>query len=356
MKRIFLPLLAGGVVLSTFCSCSKQEEIKPKPARPIKWIVLGKSDADFYINLPGEVQATQRSQLAFQVAGQIIELPIIIGEKVKKGQLLARLDDKKYRSEYNKALAFERKAKVDYERYRKLNEDQVVSDKEYEQKRRNYAVAISSRKIDEKNLNDTKLKAPFAGIIANKNVKNFQNVKAEEKIIVLQDLDHLEIVVHVPVRQIRPENKDNLKMYAVVNNFPKLKFDLKIREFSTEIDQDTMTYEVTLEMIIPEEHKNKIIPGMLANVFFSKEIKGEKNTGGFLIPVQAVTADAKGEKFVWVIDPGKMTVSRRDVTTGVLVDGKIAVTNGLKKGEMVAISGATFLTPGQKVKEYKRVN
>jgi RND family efflux transporter MFP subunit len=270
--------------------------------------------------------------------------------------LLARLDDKKYRSEYNKALAFERKAKVDYERYRKLNEDQVVSDKEYEQKRRNYAVAISSRKIDEKNLNDTKLKAPFAGIIANKNVKNFQNVKAEEKIIVLQDLDHLEIVVHVPVRQIRPENKDNLKMYAVVNNFPKLKFDLKIREFSTEIDQDTMTYEVTLEMIIPEEHKNKIIPGMLANVFFSKEIKGEKNTGGFLIPVQAVTADAKGEKFVWVIDPGKMTVSRRDVTTGVLVDGKIAVTNGLKKGEMVAISGATFLTPGQKVKEYKRVN
>ena len=319
-------------------------------------MVLGESDADFYINLPGEVQATRRSQLAFQVAGQIIELPIIIGQQVKKGQLLARLDDKKYRSEYNKALAFERKAKVDYERYRKLNQDQVVSDKEYEQKRRNYAVAISSRKIDEKNLNDTKLKAPFAGIIANKSVKNYQNVKAEEKIIVLQDLSHLEIVVHVPVRQIRPENKDHLKMYAIVNNFPKLKFDLKIREFSTEIDQDTMTYEVTLAMIIPEEHKNKILPGMLANVFFSKEIKGKKSTGGFLIPVQAVTADAKGKKFVWVIDPEKMTVSKRAITTSVLVDGEIAVIGGLKKGEMIAISGATFLTTGQKVKKYKRVN
>ncbi|MDD5727815.1 MAG: efflux RND transporter periplasmic adaptor subunit [Victivallales bacterium] len=354
MKTIILSVFTAGAVLLGLCSCEEKKEIREKPARPVKWVVLNKAEADVYVSLPGEVQATQCARLAFQVPGQIMELPIIIGQKVEEGQLLARLDDKKYRSELDKALAVERKAKVDYERYRKLNADRVVSDKEYEQKRRNYAVAISERKIAQKNQNDTQLKAPFAGIIANKSVKNYQNVKAEEKIIVLQDLEHLEIVVHVPVRQIRPDNKDELKMYAVVNNFPKLKFDLKIREFSTEIDPDTLTYEVTLAMIIPEEHRGKILPGMLANVFFTKG-EDKRLEGSFFLPVQAVVADAHGKKFVWVIAPDKMTVSRREVITDVLADDKILITGGLKKGEMVAVSGATFLVPGQKVKKYQRL-
>lgn len=349
-----LSIITGVMMLLSLCSCGKKEEVKAKPARPVKWIVLGKTDADFFINLPGEVQATRRSHLAFQVSGQIIELPIIVGQQVKKGQLLAQLDDKNYKNELNKSLAFERKAKVDYLRYKQLNQDRVVSDKEYEQKRRNYAVAISERKISEKNENDTSLKAPFDGIIASKSVKNYQNVKAEEKIIVLQDLKHLEIVVHVPVREMKPGDKDKLEMYAIVNNFPKEKFKLKVREFSTEIDQDTMTYEVTLEMLIPEKNKNKVMPGMLASVFISRK-KPKKLKGNFLIPVQAVVADAKGNKFVWVINPDNMQVSKRQITTDALVGNNIVVTSGLKEKEMIAISGANYLTPSQKVKKYQRI-
>ena len=349
-----LSVLAGVMILCSLCSCGKKEEVKAKPVRPVKWIVLGKAKADFFINLPGEVQATRRSHLAFQVSGQIIELPIIIGQQVKKDQLLAKLDDKNYKNELNKSLAFERKAKVDYQRYKKLNEDQVVSDKEYEQKRRNYAVAISERKISQKNQNDTSLKAPFSGIIASKSVKNYQNVKAEEKIIVLQDLKHLEIVVHVPVREMKPGDKGKLEMYAIVNNFPKEKFKLKTREFSTEIDQDTMTYEMTLEMLIPAKVENKVLPGMLANVFISKK-EAEKLKDNFLIPVQAVVADAKGNKFVWVINPATMQVSKRQITTNALVGNDIIVTSGLKKKEMVAVSGVNYLIPNQKVKKYQRV-
>jgi RND family efflux transporter MFP subunit len=352
-KNIFI-VLSLGAMLAVFCSCGKKEEVKPELPRPVKWVVVDEKKVDLYLNLPGEVQATHRSQLAFQVAGQIIELPIVIGQTVKKGDLLARLDDKNYLSELNKALAVERKAKVDYDRYKKLNEDHVVSDKEFEQKRRNYAVAISERKIAEKNENDTFLKAPFTGIIASKTVKNFQNVKAEEKIIILQDLKHLEIVVHVPVREIKPENKGNLKMYATVNNFPEQKFDLKIREFSTEIDQDTMTYEVTLTMVIPEKFDSKVLPGMLANVFLCKD-DPEARKDKFLVPVQAIVTDPEGNKYVWVIDPETMRVSKRQVKTGVLVDNDIVIEKGLKSKEMVAISGANYLLPNQQVKKYQRI-
>jgi len=349
-----LSVFVGIMTLLSLCSCGKKEEVKAKPARPVKWIVLGESKADFFMNLPGEVRATERSHLAFQVSGQIVKLPIIIGQQVKKDQLLAKLDDKNYKNELNKSLAFERKAKVDYLRYKQLNQDKVVSDKEYEQKRRNYAVAISNRKISQKNENDTALKAPFAGIIASKNVKNYQNVKAEEKIIFLQNLEHLEIVIHVPVRELKPGDKGELEMYAVVNNFPKEKFKLKIREFSTEIDQDTMTYEVTLEMLIPEKIKNKVLPGMLANVFISRK-KAKKLKDNFLIPVQAVIADAKGDKFVWVINPATMQVSKRQITTNVLVGNDIIATSGLKDKEMIVTSGTNYLIPNQKVKKYQRI-
>jgi RND family efflux transporter MFP subunit len=349
-----LSVLAGVMILCSLCSCGKKEEVKAKPVRPVKWIVLGKGNAKFFANLPGEVQATQRSHLAFQVSGQIIELPIIIGQQVKKGQLLARLNDKTYMNEFNKAQAFERKAKVDYLRYKQLNKDKVVSDKEYEQKRRNYVVAITNRKTAQKNKNDTSLKAPFDGIIASKSVKNYQNVKAEEKIIFLQNLNHLEIVVHVPVREMKPGYKGKLDMHAVVNNFPKEKFDLKTREFSTEIDQDTMTYEMTLEMLIPEKLKNKVLPGMLANVFISKK-EAQKLKDNFLIPVQAIITNAKGNKFVWVINPDTMQVNKRQVTTNVLVDNDIIVTSGLKDKEMVAVSGVNYLIPNQKVKKYQRI-
>lgn len=349
-----ISFLAGVMILFSLCSCGKKEEVKVKPARPIKWIVLGKRNADFFANLPGEVQATQRSHLAFQVPGQIIELPIIIGQQVKKGQLLARLNDKTYVNKLNKAQAFERKAKVDYVRYKQLNQDKVVSDKEYEQKRRNYVVAITNRKTAQKNQDDTSLEAPFDGIIASKTIKNYQNVKAEEKIIFLQNLQKLEIVVHVPVREIKPGYKGKLDMYAVVNNFSKEKIGLKTREFSTEIDQDTMTYEMTLEMIIPEELKNKVLPGMLANVFISKK-ETKRLKGNFLIPVQAIIANAKGNKFVWVINPDTMQVNKRQVTTNVLVDNDIIVSGGLKNKEMVAVSGVNYLIPNQKVKKYQRI-
>lgn len=352
MTTKILSAFIGLIILSSLCSCGKKEKPEPKPVRAVKWIVLGKDNNKLFVNLPGEVQAVERAYLAFQVPGQIIELPIIIGQQVEKGQLLARLDDKNYMNELNKAKAVERKAKVDYERYKDLNNKRVVSDKEYEQKRRNYAIAITNRKTAQKNENDTSLKAPFAGIIASKSVKNYQNVKAEEKIIMLQNLKKLEIVVHVPVRELTPENKGNLAIYAVINNFKNEKFKLKIREFSTNIDRDTMTYQVTLEMIIPESFKGRVLPGMLANVCIGNK-ENEKYGNRIMIPVQAVVADAKGNPFVWIVDQKTYKVEKRAVVTGPLADNDILITKGLKNKEWVVVSGVHYLHPGQKVKKYE---
>ncbi len=350
--KIFSAFIAL-MILFSLCSCGKKEEVKAKPVRAIKWIVLGKDNNNLFINLPGEVRAVDRAFLAFQVPGQIIELPVIIGQQVEKGQLLARLDDKNYMNEFNKTQAVERKAKVDYERYKDLNAKKVISDKEYEQHRRNYAVAITNRKTAQKNENDTFLKAPFAGIIASKNVKNYQNVKAEEKIIMLQNLKKLEIVIHVPVRELTPEHKGDLATYAEINNFKNEKFKLKIREFSTSIDQDTMTYQVTLEMIIPKEFKGRVLPGMLANVYIGNKENG-KDEKRIMIPVQAVVADAKGNPFVWVVDPQTYKISKRVVVTGGLAGDDILITKGLKNKEWVAVSGVHDLHLGQKVKKYER--
>jgi multidrug efflux pump subunit AcrA (membrane-fusion protein) len=141
-------------------------------------------------------------------------------------------------------------------------------------------------------------------------------------------------------------------MYAIISNLPKKKFKLKVREFSTKIDQDTMTYEATLEMIIPPEDEKKVLPGMLANVYISEKVTHGDATR-ITVPVQAVVAGPKGNTFVWIIDPATMQVGKRQVTTGQLINSDIVIKSGLKKKEWLAVSGANYLLPGQKVKKYK---
>lgn len=360
MKKTFpAHILLRALALVVFCaaltSCNKKEAVKPEVARPVKLLTLGKDNTDIYRSFPGQVQAIQRAYLAFQVPGQIIELPIYIGQQVSKGELLARLDDKKYKSELETAKARLAKAKADYERYKKLYDKQAVSQSQYELMRKNYDVAKSDLEIAQKNQNDTCLKAPFAGIVASKNVKNYQNVKAEEKIILLKDLSQLEINIDVPARLITPGNARKTDKYAVIDNFPDKKFPLEIREFSTDVDPDTMTYNASLKILDVNTKSIEILPGMTANVFIRPKKTSEElnNPTSFAIPVQAVFAGSGTEKYVWVIDSKTMRAQKRQVKTGELTGNDIIITEGLKQGEIIAISGANYLHENQLVRQYQ---
>ena len=198
-------------------------------------------------------------------------------------------------------------------------------------------------------LNDTYLKAPFSGVIARKYVDNFQEVRAKQPIVSLQDVSSLEIQINVP-ESIMAGIKVTGKSSAVAEfaAAPGKQYKLTLKEFSTEADPKTQTYKVTLHM--PQPDDLNVLPGMTANVVGTRSSEKGGDTQ-IIIPAVAIFADVAGNPHVWVLDKESKKVMRRKVTTGNLTGtANIMITEGLQTGETIAVAGVSQLREGMEVR------
>ena len=205
-------------------------------------------------------------------------------------------------------------------------------------------------------LNDTYLKAPFTGVIAKRYVENFEEVRAKQPIVSLQDISKLEILIDVPenvMAGIREKGDRSGSAVAEFSTAPGQKYPLKLKEYSTEADPMTQTYQVTLSMEHPQGVN--ILPGMTA-IVTRTTFMGEVGVEHFVIPAIAVFSDETGNPFVWIIDTKTMKVSKRPVKTGDL-SGKdsIFIREGIKPGETLAISGVSQLREGMQVSDLSKL-
>jgi RND family efflux transporter MFP subunit len=205
-------------------------------------------------------------------------------------------------------------------------------------------------------LNDTYLKAPFTGVIARRYVENFEEVRAKQPIVSLQDISRLEILIDVPenvMATLKARGDAAGKAVAEFATVPGEKFSLDLKEFSTEADSLTQTYRVTLIMNQPPDAN--ILPGMTA-IVTGTTYMSDTNAVQFVIPAIAVFSDQSGDPFVWIVDPKTMKAGKRSVKTGELT-GKdsIYIEDGLKPGETIAISGVSQLREGMKVSDLSKL-
>jgi len=144
----------------------------------VKVITLTPDDAGFVREYPGRVKASMRVDLAFEVSGRLMELPIKEGDKVKAEQLLARINPHDFQQRVNQEKAKYDYAVVTYQRYKTLLKSDTISRAAYDEKFAQLQVAKANLATATKSLNDTHLKAPFNGYIANRFVENFEYVRA----------------------------------------------------------------------------------------------------------------------------------------------------------------------------------
>ena len=195
---------------------------------------------------------------------------------------------------------------------------------------------------------DTFLKAPFAGIVAATFVENFEKVEAKQSILLLQDIENIEIIVNVPENVVATAKRQSgAKMTATFEALPDQEFIVTLQEFSTEADSATQTYKATL--LMPRPVGVNIFPGMSCTAIHYVPVSGEEEGSQFTIPAAAVI-DEDGKQYAWVIDSSD-TTRRRQIQVGDLVGASIRVLDGLRLGEIIAISGAHFLREGMKVRK-----
>jgi len=340
--------------------CGEEPAPEEASVRAVKILEMGAGGQQETREYPGQISAAQTANLAFEVAGKIIELPVKEGQAVAEGEVLAKLDPRDYEANRTAAAAREKAARADYDRAKALFDKEVISKQQLDTAQRNYEVAKADADAARKSVEDTLLRAPFAGKIARKLVDDFKNVKAKEPIITLQDDSHLEIVVNAPesdLARVRPgqtleertANSSLIQPLVFVSSIPDRGFPARLKELATTADPVTRTYAVTFTFDNPTDVS--VFPGMTARVRINRQAQGGEN--GFWLPSEAVRTDASGEAFVWIIEREGMTARRTPVTLGALADNRVRILSGLKAGDWVAVSGVHQLREGVQVRRYE---
>ena len=163
MKKKYGFMLAVAVLLA---GCGQKKETSVITARPVKTTIV-ESRSIIRKDFSGIVEAVEYVKLAFRVSGQIINLPVIEGEKVKKGQLIAAIDPRDIALQYAATKSAYETAAAQVERNKRLLSRQAISVQEYEISLANYQKAKSEYELSVNNMRDTKLTAPFDGSIEN---------------------------------------------------------------------------------------------------------------------------------------------------------------------------------------------
>ncbi len=336
-------------------ACGEEPVEQAPVTRPVKILELGAGASAARLEYPGEISAAQHAEMAFEVPGKIIELPVMEGQEVEKGTLLARLDPRDFEAELRKVEANVAQAKSDYDRFKTLYEQGVESQATLEAKQRRYEVTLADLETTRKAVEDTRLIAPFAGRVARKLVEDFQNVNAKEPVLILQDDSSLEIVVNLPESDLtagRPggtpeEASRRLDARVTVTTIPDRSFPAVAKEIATTADPVTRTFQATLAFANPGDVR--ILPGMTAKVSVNRPGAGGPSRG-FSIPTRAALADESGGATVWVVDPDSMTVRRTEVELGEMSGDQVEVRSGLSSGDLIAISGVHQLREGTPVR------
>ena len=203
-------------------------------------------------------------------------------------------------------------------------------------------------------LDYTTLKAPFSGVVSRRYVDNFQDVRAKQQIVSLDDISSVEILVDVPeiiMANVREGGAgDAVAEFAAA---PGKQYPMTIKEYATRADPKTQTYQVVFRM--PQPDDINVLPGMTATVTGSPR-RREQTKEIFVVPAIAVVADAAGNPFVWIVDKETMKVSQRPVKTGDLTGtDSIQIPEGLKSGEVIAVSGVSRLREGMQVSDLSKM-
>jgi RND family efflux transporter MFP subunit len=354
-KTMFLA--AAGLCALFLGACEKEAVETPEIVRPVRILTIAGLQAGETMSYPGEIQGAQNAELAFEVAGRLIELPAEEGINVTEGQLLARLDPADYQSGLDAAQAQYTSAKDTFDRYSQVFESGAISRQDFDNARRQIDVEKAQLASAEKAVSDTQLRAPFAGRIGRTYVDNFNNVQAKQAILVMQDLTQLEIVVNVPEQdwlRARPgltmtQRNERAKLEVSLSTLPDRTFPAEVTEIAASADPVTRTFAAHALFDPPGDVS--ILPGMSATLTVRVPSDLEGLAGSIQIPANAIVGGDDGGSYVWMVNADNMTVSLAPVTPGQLSGSEIDILDGITTGDRIAVSGVQHLADGMKISE-----
>lgn len=348
------------ISLLLLVACSNKTEVKKtERLRPVKYAEVNYSGIGQIRTFNGTARSDKEINLSFRTSGIITTLNIATGQKVKKGDLLALIDNSEARLSLEQSISSLNSSKANLDtrksnlrRTRTLFEKGSASLSDYESSKSAYAAAKAehesaqrSVEIQKKQVGYGVIYAPATGIIASKKVENNENVSSGQAIAVLNAGSYMEVSMGIPENVINRVHKEmNVKV-----QFPALQgkeYEGVVNEIAPSVGNESATYPVHIKLL---GQTSDVKSGMAANVTFNFPKTDHKES--LIVPINAVGKDSKGN-FVFLIEKQSDKIGiikKHHFTIGELSTIGFEVKSGLKSGQLVATAGLQTLLDGQKV-------
>lgn len=394
--------------------CSRKVPAPAEVVRPVRTMLVSVGGENSVRTFPGRVEASKQVELAFQVPGLLVSLPVREGQSVAKDELIAQLRLEEFQarlaalqgqldtaranllaarsgarpeerlrleSQVRAAGAELTNARAEFGRSSQLLRSRTISRVEFDRSETSYRVAqenyqaalqmleqgtmareedIQAREAEVRGLEgrvveaniqlqDSTLRAPYDGVIAQRFVEQGQNVRAAQPVVKFQDVDEIEIAVDIPETVMAADIRaaDIVQMVAEFSAAPGLQFPVRIKEIAQRADPVTQTFTVRVAMKAPPGLN--ILPGMTSSVTLTYR-RASILGGRILVPISAVLQESSGEQVVWILGPD-LIVRRSSVKLGEATGGQVEILSGLQPGDRIAVAGVTFLREGMKVRD-----
>jgi RND family efflux transporter MFP subunit len=313
---------------------------------------------------PATAKSPQEVRLSFRVGGPLIGLNAENGQKVVKGQMIARIDPRDFEiaiktleAKLAASKAHLEEATLEYNRYANLFKHNAAAKAKYDNTRAAFQMAEAQVKADteslanaENDLIDTRLIAPFTGYVNHKLVENHEIVTPGQPIISLVDLKTIEVALGLPEDLVG--RLPDFESYQVAfEAVPGSEFAATLKEVGKTPDATSRAYPLTL---ILERAANTLVrPGMAAQVRIN--VSADARERRFKVPVQALFNPGGDKSSVWIFDAQTQTVRPQEVWVEKLNRQQgVEVSGDLTPGQWVVTAGVHHLQPGQKVRLLKK--
>jgi RND family efflux transporter MFP subunit len=305
--------------------------------------------------LTGQLRPMHQAFMRARVAGEVMEMRVKEGETVKAGQLLARIDPAEYQARLDERVATLAANKATYEnneRTRKNNEELLrknfISQQAYDNTLANSTVALAQVKAAEanvalasKSLDDTRILAPWAGLIAERSAQVGDRAAIDMKLLNLVDLSRMEIEAAVPASEI-PSVEVGQQVAFRVEGFGERAFRGSIARIAPQSAAGSRSIMVYVEMANPD--------GALKGGMFAKgDLTLSRRDAVTAVPIAALREE-RGDTVVYAIDNGRL--ARVPVKIGARNEDEAwaEVTSGLMPGVQVIKTNLGNLNAGVEVK------
>ncbi len=346
MKKLMIPLAIASLLV---VACGQEPASRPETQRdkaPVHTAPAESVQLLSSVRSVGVLEPRDEMRLSFKVGGVVDAVNVDVGDRVRRGQLLATIKRAEVDAAMNQASEAAEKARRDLERGRRLKADEVATEEQVQDLATAYSVARSNLDAARFNARYASIEAPEDAVVLQRLADPSELVQPGQAVLLLGGTSGGWLIrTALADRDAVRVNAGDLATISF-DAFPGREFSGRVTRIGSSADPQTGTFDVEIE-VMPDGAR--FARGLVAKVTLAVR-DATQAASQTVVPLTAIVEANGNEAIVYVLDPRRSVALRRQVTVGSITGDRVVIAAGLEAGELVVSDGAAWLTDGKPVR------